>query len=104
MYNTIFFLILIIPVTGFILEHYLEYLNSTMWSDSLTEKLKGIYDEKEYRKTQLYQKDNRRLSFWSSSFNISVIVAIILLGGFSFIDGIARSISMNLIIIALIFF
>jgi len=104
MYNTIFFLILVIPVTGFILEHYLEYLNSTMWSDSLPEKLKGIYDEKEYRKTQLYQKDNRRLSFWSSSFNLSVIVAIILLGGFSFIDGIARSISMNLIIIALIFF
>ena len=104
MYNTIFFLILVIPVTGFILEHYLEYLNSTMWSDSLPEKLKGICDEGEYRKTQLYQKDNRKLSFWSSSFNLAVIIAMIILGGFSFIDGFARSFSMNLIIIALIFF
>ena len=104
MYNTIFFLIIVIPVTGFILEHYLEYLNSTMWSVSLPEKLKGICDEEEYRKTQLYQKDNRQLLFWSSSFNLAVIIAMILLGGFSYIDDLTRSISMNIIIVTLVFF
>jgi STE24 endopeptidase len=104
MYNTIFFLIIIIPVTGFILERYLEYLNSILWSDSLPEKLKGICDEEEYRKTQLYHKDNNRLSFWSSSFNLAIIITMIGLGGFSFIDSIARSISMNMVIIALLFF
>ena len=104
MHNTIFFLIIIIPVTGFLAERYLEYLNSTMWSDRLPEKLNGICDEEKYRKSQLYQKDNRKLSFWSSSFNLAVILFMIIAGGFALVDGISRSLSDNLVIIALIFF
>lgn len=104
MHNTIFFLILIIPVTGFIVERYLDHLNTTMWSDTLPEKLKGICDEEEYRKTQLYQKDNNRLSFWSSSFNLAVILVMIIAGGFAMIDTLARTFSMNTVIISLVFF
>jgi STE24 endopeptidase len=104
MHNTIFFLILIIPVTGFIIERYLDYLNSTMWSDSLPPKLQGICDGQEYRKTQLYQKENDRLSLWSSSLNLVVILVVIIAGGFALIDNISRSISENIILVSLIFF
>jgi STE24 endopeptidase len=104
MHNTIFFLILIIPVTGFIVERYLNHLNSTMWSDNLPGKLKGICDEEEYRKTQLYQKDNNRLSFWTSLFNLAVILIMIIAGGFALIDSLAREFSMNTVIISLVFF
>jgi len=104
MNNTIFFLIIIIPVAGFIIERYLDYLNSSVWSDKLPEKLKGICYEQEYRKTQLYQKDNNRLSFWTSSFNLIVILIMIIAGGFALADDIARSLSMNIVIISLIFF
>jgi STE24 endopeptidase len=104
MHNTIFFIILIIPVTGFIVERYLDHLNDTMWSDTLPEKLKGICDEEEYRKSQLYQRDNKRLSFWSSLFNLAVILIMIIAGGFILIDSLARSISPNLVIVSLIFF
>ncbi len=104
MYNTIFFLIIIIPLAGFFLERYLVYLNGKMWSETLPDKLKGICLEEDYRKTQLYEKDNRKLSFWSSVFNLTVILAMIIAGGFSFIDGIARTFSINMIVIALIFF
>ena len=104
MYNTIFFAILIIPVIGFIADRYLDYLNSLMWSDTLPEKLKGICDEEEYRKTQLYNKDNNKLSLWSSSFNLIVILLMIIAGGFSIADNIARSISSNSVIISLVFF
>jgi STE24 endopeptidase len=104
MYNTIFFLIIIFPLAGFLLERYLVYLNGRMWSDTLPEKLKGICLEEDYRKTQMYEKDNTRLSFWSSAFNLAVILAMIIAGGFSLVDGIARSLSVNLIVIALIFF
>jgi STE24 endopeptidase len=104
MHNTIFYLILIIPVTGFIIERYLDYLNSSMWSDTLPEKLKGICDEEEYRKTQLYQKDNNRLSLWSSTLNLIVILVVICDGGFALIDRLARTLSGNIIIISLIFF
>ena len=104
MLNIVFFLIIIIPVAGFLLEQYLEHLNARMWSERLPEKLKGICPEEEYKKSQLYDKDNKKLSFWSSLFNLSVILVMILAGGFSLVDSAARGISINLVIVALLFF
>jgi STE24 endopeptidase len=75
-----------------------------MWSDILPERLKGICDEEAYRKTQLYQKDNNRLSTWSSVLNLAVILIMIIAGGFALVDNLARSLSANLVIIALAFF
>lgn len=104
MHNIIFFIILIIPVTGFFVERYLDYLNSLMWSDTLPEKLQGICDADEYKKSQLYHKDNDRLSFWSSSFNLVIIVLMIIAAGFSCVDNIARNITCHPVLISLVFF
>ena len=104
MHNIIFYLILVIPVVGFITERYLDYLNSLMWSEKLPDKLKGICDDEEYKKTQRYQKDNNKLSFWSSSFNLVIILLMIIAGGFEFADTLARTFTANSIIISLIFF
>jgi len=104
MHNLIFFLIIIIPVSGFITERYLDYLNSLMWSDKLPEKLKGICDEDEYSRTQRYQKENNRLSLWSSSFNLVIILLMIIAGGFSLADSAVRFFSQNSVIISLLFF
>jgi len=104
MHNFIFFIILIIPVTGFFVERYLDHLNSLMWSDALPEKLQGICDAEEYRKSQLYHKDNDRLSFWSSTFNLAIIMAMIIAGGFAYVDNIARAITSHPVLISLVFF
>jgi STE24 endopeptidase len=104
MRNNIFFFILIIPVAGYLAERYLEYLNSKMWSETLPDKLRGICDEEEYRKSQLYDKDNKRLSFWSASFNLAVILLMIIAGGFAYTDGIARILSTHPVLVSLIFF
>lgn len=104
MNNYIFYLIIIIPVAGYIVERYLNYLNSTMWTDRVPEKLKGICDEEDYRKTQHYQKENEKLSLWSSSFNLIVILLMIIAGGFAFADRIAVSLSSNVVLISLAFF
>jgi STE24 endopeptidase len=104
MNNYIFFLILIIPVAGYLVERYLDHLNATMWSDNLPDKLKGICDEEKYRKTQRYNRDNEKLSLWSSTFNLVVILLMIAAGGFAVADILARSFSSNPVIIALIFF
>jgi STE24 endopeptidase len=104
MHNVIFFLIIIIPISGYFAERYLEYLNSTMWSPALPEKLKGICGEEEYRKSQLYQKDNKVLSFWSATFNIVILVGMIVAGGFAILDNAVRSLTSHMILISLIFF
>ena len=46
----------------------------------------------------------KNFSFWSSSFNLAVILLMIIAGGFSFADELQGSLSGNLIIISLIFF
>lgn len=104
MHNFVFFLIILIPVTGFLLERYLQYLNAGMRSEILPDKLKGICDQEEYRKTQLYEKDNLKLSFWSSTFNLIIIIAMIAAGGFALVDVFARTFSGGNVVIALIFF
>ena len=104
MNNPIFWLIIAIPIFGFITERVLDYLNSKMWSVKLPNKLTGICDEEEYKKSQLYDKEGKRLSFWSSSFNLLVILAMIMFGGFAFVDNLSRTISADPIICALLFF
>jgi len=104
MTNIIFISIIIIPIAGFITERYLSHLNSKMWSATLPEKLKGLCDEDEYRKTQLYQKENNKLEFWTSILNLAVILGAIIAGGFAWIDVFARSLSINIVLISLIFF
>jgi STE24 endopeptidase len=75
-----------------------------MWSETLPEKLKGICAEEEYRKTQLYQRENNRLEFWTSLLNLIVIVGVILAGGFAVLDMFARTVSMNMVVVSLVFF
>jgi STE24 endopeptidase len=104
MTDTIFILILIIPVAGYLAERYLQYLNAGMWTDKVPEKLAGIIDEEKYRKSQLYHRDNERLSFWSSTVNLAVIIFMIAAGGFAFADDLARALSQNPVVVALVFF
>ena len=104
MTNFVYFLLILIPVSGFAIERYLDYLNTTMWSDKLPDKLKGICDEKEYSNSQRYQKDNNQLSFWSSLMNLAVILIMIIAGGFALIDSVASSFCSSKVITALIFF
>lgn len=103
--NVIFILIVCIPVLGYLLDEFLVYLNNTMWSDKLPEKLQGICPNEDYQRAQLYSKDNNKLSFWSSLFNLIALLLMLVFGGFAFVDNIARSIAGdNLILVALLFF
>lgn len=104
MYNIVFLLILIVPIAGYVLERFLEHLNGKMWSDKLPEQLQGICPEEDYKKSQRYEKENKILAFWSSTFNLTVIILMIILGGFSLVDNLARQLSDNPVITALIFF
>lgn len=104
MHNQVYYLILIIPVAGYIVERYLNYLNRRMWSDKLPESLRGIVDEDKYKRSQLYYKDNGRLEIWSSTLNLLIIILMIVSGGFAFADDLARSLSTNMILVSLIFF
>lgn len=102
--SAVFWLIVAIPVAGYVTDRVLDYLNGRMWSESLPEKLSGICSEDSYRKSQLYDRAIKRLGIWSSSVNLAVILFMIVFGVFAFIDSVAHALSSNNIVCALIFF
>ncbi|MGM0496489.1 MAG: M48 family metallopeptidase [Bacteroidota bacterium] len=100
----IFYAIIGILILDYAFDQFLEYLNRKYRTLELPDRLKGIYNEKEYKRSQQYESDNQRLSFVSSTFNLIVIITFISLEGFAFVDQIARNITENSLLIPLIFF
>ena len=83
---TILYVIIAIITFEFLLERILDTLNSKNWSHELPETLKGIYDEEKYKKSQDYDAAKSKLSFWSGTFNFVVMIAMLLFGGFAWVD------------------
>ena len=104
MHNYVFYLIIIFPLFGYLVARILDYLNGKMWSPELPDKLKGICDKDQYSRSQLYYRENNRLSFWSSTFNIVLIISMIAWGGFAFIDNLSRGFSNHMVLVSLVFF
>lgn len=104
MSQTIFIIIAVIIILDYLLERFLDYKNSTIWSDELPEELKGIYDPEKYKKSQEYKKANDRLSLLTSTVSFVALLLMLFFQGFAFVDNIARGINQNPIIMALLFF
>lgn len=104
MYNTIFVVIIGVLFFGYILDQWLDRLNLTHTVPELPEELKGIYDEEEYRKSQLYKRDNTRFSFVSSTLSLLVMALVFFLGGFGWLDQWLSGFVSNYILFVLAFF
>jgi len=104
MSQILFYIIIGLLVADFIFERFLEFLNSTQWSDQLPEEVKDIYDEQEYQKQQAYEKVNFRFSMVSSSFSFALMFLMVLFAGFALVNNWALSVSVNPILVALVFF
>lgn len=104
MYTTLFFVILAIIVADFLLDRYIDFLNTTRWSDKLPEEVKGIYDEQKYARQQQYQRENYRFGLLTSTFNFILILAMLLFFGFAWVNSLAASATQHPVWQALIFF
>jgi len=90
MYNSVFIIIVSIVIFGYLLERFLSYLNSTKWTDKLPEELKDVYDADKYKKSQEYKRVNDRFSLLTSSFSLVIILLMLFLWGFNFVDELVR--------------
>lgn len=100
----LFWLIVFLLVASFLTEAFLEYLNSLRRSESLPDELRSIYDEEKYRKSIHYEKAGQRFSLVRASFSMLLVLAMLFLGGFAWVDQVAREISSENIVITLLFF
>ncbi|HNY07602.1 MAG TPA: M48 family metallopeptidase [Bacteroidales bacterium] len=104
MVNIIFYIIIFILIGDYILERWLDYLNSTRWSNELPKEVEEIYDAEKYRKQQEYQKVNTRFGIFTDTLTLVVMLAMIVLGGFAWLDDYLRQYVTHPIVLALFFF
>lgn len=102
--QTLLIILIGILVFDFVLERSLEWLNAKNFSPTIPDKLKGIYDEDKYKNSQMYFKENQRFSLLTSTIAFFTTLAMLYFGGFAYVDGLARSITGNPILMALLFF
>lgn len=104
MAEKIFYLIIIFIIIDFLVEQILGYLNSTRFSELLPEELKGIYDDSEYRRSQQYLKANHKFGLITGTVSFIAMIALLLAGGFAWMDQLVAGWSDHAIWQSLLFF
>jgi len=102
--QALYYLILAIIIAGFAFDQWINFLNTTMRSNTLPEALKGFYDESTYSLQQDYERDNYRFGLVSDILSFLAILAMLILGGFAWIDGFVRNYTDSAILLAIFFF
>ncbi len=102
--NTLFLVIISVIIFDFLLEQFLDYLNSRYWSDEIPQELEGIYEAKKYRKSQNYIKAKQKISTLSNALSFVLILGLLYWKGFVYLDDFLRSYTENSILLGLLFF
>ena len=104
MVQTLFWLIISIIIFDCLLEKFLDYLNYSNMQETIPDELIGIYDEEKYRKSQQYEKVNLAFSMVTGTFSFIVILLLLFMQGFAFLDSYVSSLSQNEYLRTLLFF
>jgi STE24 endopeptidase len=100
----LFYIIISILIISFIVDKILDHLNEKRFNDEIPEKLKDVYDETEYKKSQAYKKTKAKFSNITSLLSTILTLIFFLFDGFKYLDQFARNYTENPILVALIFF
>ena len=101
--NAYLIFVLALLVFDFVLERVVESLNLRRLSPEIPEEFRGIYDAEKYAKSQNYLREGTRFELLQSSVMLPLTVGFILLGGFRFVDSLARAAGWGMIPTGLLF-
>ena len=102
--ETLFYIIIAILVVNFIFDQVLDYVNAKRFSDPIPSKLRDVYDDEEYKKSQAYKRERYKFGVAFSSVMFVATILFFFLDGFAFADRLARAYSDKEIVMALVFF
>ena len=95
--------VLAMLVFDYVLDLVVEQLNLRRLSPEIPEEFRGVYDAEKYAKSQRYTREGVRFGLIESSLLLPVTIGFILLGGFGWVDGLARSAGWGMIPTGLLF-
>jgi len=102
--HSLLILILVISTVSYTFDQFLEYLNLKAQRNDIPEEIALFYDRAKYSRSLDYHRDRTRLSFLSSACSFLLSMAMLLLGGFGWLDSVLRAYFSNDIALALAFF
>jgi STE24 endopeptidase len=100
----LFNILIVITIAGFVFDQWISFLNTTTRSNKLPEALKGFYDEETYSKQQDYESVNYRFGLISDGLSFVVILLMLFLGGFAWVNTIVTAYTDSAILQAILFF
>ena len=99
-----YWLIIAFMVADFVIGLWLTALNIKASKWPVPKVLEGLYDDKKYRKQQAYSSENRRVGVIISSIGVVFSVCFFAFGGFAWLDGVVRGLSVSDVVRTLLFF
>ncbi len=102
--NTILFLIAAIATLSYLFDQLLDYINLKAQRNDIPDEIASFYDRSKYIRSLEYHKELTRFSFITAAFSFILSIAMLLGGGFGWLDGVLRSHLHNDIPLALVFF
>jgi STE24 endopeptidase len=100
----LFYVILAIIVFEAIWEFFLGELNRKSWCEVVPERLRDVYPDEKFQKQKKYRIANYQFGLISSTFSLVVLIAVLWLQGFAFLDDAISQITANELMQPLLFF
>ncbi len=100
----ILIIILAITIISYVFDQILDYINLRSQKTDIPPEVESFYEREKYLKSLAYNRDRTKFSFITSAFGFVLSVAMLISGGFGWIDSILRPLIQNEILLALTFF
>jgi STE24 endopeptidase len=101
--NSYLLVILLILIIRYLLDLISDWLNVRNVSTELPAEFKGYYDAEKYSQSQNYLRENTRFGIFVDTLQTIITIVFVLVGGFNFVDRIARSLGQGPILTGLVF-
>lgn len=102
--QTILYIILAIAALSYLFDQVLDYINLKSQKNDIPDDIAAFYDRTKYLKSLVYHKELTNFSFITSAFGFLLSIAMLLAGGFGWLDGLLRGYIQNEILLAIGFF
>lgn len=102
--TTVLSIIIVIVLADYLLESVLSFLNCRSIATELPDEVRGIYSEEKYQQSQEYKRANCRFELVTGGLKVVILLALLMGGGFAFIDGVVRGMVRGELLVSLLFF
>ena len=101
--NIYLFFMVVILIGDALAQWLVDHLNVKRLRTDIPEAFRGVYDADKYKTSQEYLRESTRFDSLRSLVTVTVVVAFLVMGGFGWVDGMARGLGWGMIPTGLVF-